>query len=61
MAAHNEYETKKGKGCIGIQYMYHIDKKGKEIVTAALLPENWVSCVLSVAIMIGARVAPEGR
>ena len=33
MAAHNEYETKKGKGCIGIQYMYHIDKKGKEIVT----------------------------
>ena len=31
MAAHKYYETMKGKGCIGIQYVYHVGKKGKRI------------------------------
>ena len=33
MAAHKYYETMKGKEGIGIQYVYHVGKKGKRIVT----------------------------
>ena len=31
MAAHKYYETMKGKDGIGIQYVYHVGKKGKRI------------------------------
>ena len=43
MAAHKYYETMKGKDGIGIQYVYHVSKKGKRIIThliCAALPQN---------------------
>ena len=36
MAAHKYYETMKGKDGIGIQYVYHVGKKGKRIVTISI-------------------------